>query len=326
MTRIFGTNSGVGDWMMSPFTNGDAERMSKVNESVTADKIVEARAEIERCAQAGETFYYGSETPESVKRGLVEYAEAVGLPSDSVAQVDSDTIRTSRGVVDTLSAVADAAEPAAEQIFDIMPTQSTDPDAFAKDGSWETSKAAQLMNYRPDVEGVVPIRGGDEYDLNPVKGVRDGENSIADPDAIETSAQAEGKSSVDLIREGNESRKNASIFDSDAWESGMSAEMDDTIVPDGGYRMVESPQSQNHSSTGSYRETIAADPDSAPVPDRTAGEQIPELNQLRACEITRETEIDDWEKLESSVGNTVTDLFFDNLQKNLEQINQDPTE
>jgi hypothetical protein len=320
MTKIFGTNSGVGDWMMSPFTNGDAERMSRVRESIDQSDLVEARSEIEKCAESGETFYFGSDTPDSIKKNLSEYAEAVGLSSESMQQVDSNSIRTSKKVVDAISdAAPEGNEAAPEPLFDIIPTIPTNPDVFAKNDSWNKSQAAQSMEYRPEDNGVVPIRGGEEYEKNPEKGVRSGENSIADPEAIDSLASSSEKTSLETIREGNEQRK-ATGFDRDSWESEVASKMrDSNILPSKGARMVESPQSQNHTSSGKYRESIMSDSDLAP--DKTVGETIPELNEKRASEIKREKEEDDWERMESSVGNMVTDVFYESLQKNLDKMN-----
>jgi len=325
MSKIFGSNSEVGDWMFTPFTDGNADKLSNLKDGIDASEVVEARAEIERCAKSGEIFYYGEGTSNDVKKDLNEYAEAVGLSKDKMESVSSEKIRTSKIISEVESAQVEEPTQAAELIFDIMPTIATDESAFVKDNSWmdQKSSTAKTMEYRPDDNGVIPIRGGEEYESNPVKGVRPGENSIANPDAIDVFATSEDKDSAQAIREANEKRRNENIFDVDSWESDKIAQMNrDSIIPNNGIHMVESPLSQSNTPDRAWDQSIVANEESAPMPEKTAGEQLSEINEQKRSSITRESESDDWEQLESSVRTTVSDLFFENLEKNLKNQEQ----
>jgi hypothetical protein len=213
-----------------------------------------------------------------------------------------------------------------ETIFNIIPQPASDPSVFGNDESWKNIEnvKAKSINSRPSGEGVAPIRGGEEYDMDPVKFIRPGENSIDDPEAIDAVASSDEKTSLQIIRESNERRRNEMSFDRDDWQSSKLDEMEhSSIMAQGGARQVEYPSAQNHSSNGTWNNSIVSDPDSDPMPEKTPGEQLAAINTNRQASISRESEADDWEKMESSVANKVGDIFMENLERNLKNLDND---
>jgi hypothetical protein len=317
--RIFGSNSEIGDWMLDPFVEKDHDKISEVPSEISKSDLVEARSEMERCKESGEKFYFGERTSESVKRDLNEYAEAIGMPREMVEEVSMDRVAKSK-MARELTVEEPVKEDSTQPIFDIISQPSTDPGAFKKNDSWksaESSKARSLSD-RPSGEGIAAVRGGEEYEADPVKRVKPGENSIDDPDAIGSLSSSTEKTNADLIRESNAAKRKEAVFDVEEWQAAKKAEMDGaSIIPDAGKRRVESPYSQNHSPNGPWNQSIMSNPDSDPMPDKTAGEQIVNENEQRKASISREVQDDEWENMESSVSSKVSDIFYDSLKKEL---------
>ncbi len=323
--RIFGSNSEAGDWMLDPFVEKDSERLSKVSPSVAREDLVEARSEMEKCLESGQTYYFGDDTSDSVKSDIKEYAEVIGMSDDMIEQVSSDRVHMSKEA-ESLKLVEDVTPPQADQlIFDIVPQVPTDPNDFKKNDDWkdaENSKAKTIAS-RPAEDGIVPIRGGEKYEQDTVKSIRPGENSIDDPNAINSIATSDTKSTLDEIREAQERRKNETVFNIEDWQAEKEANLVDPIVPQDGHRQVESPVAQNHSSNGAWNNSIVTDPESSPMPDMTTGEQIASANAAKRASISRETQSDDWEQMESSVLGKVGDLFTESLEKELKKIDNE---
>jgi len=317
--RIFGSNSEISDWMLDPFIEKDHERISDVAPEISESNLVEARSEMEKCMASGQKFYYGDKTSDSVKRNLTEYAEAIGMPKDMVEEVGTDRIVNSKRACD-LKVPEPVGKQAKQPLFDIISKPATNPEVFEKNDNWKSAEnsRARSMADRPSGEGVTAIRGGEEYEADPVKKVRPGQNSIDFPDAIEALASSEEKTGADIIRESNAAKRNETVFNVNDWQASKEAEMKGmSILPSAGHKRVESPHSQNHSPNGPWNHSIMTNPDSDPMPERTAGEQITEVNEQRRASISREVQNDEWEQMESSVSSKVSDIFFDSLKKEL---------
>jgi len=304
----------------------EAKKVASVKESMTEAELVAARSEIEQCARQGETFHFSDKLDRGQQAELREYAAVVGLPPDQMQSVDS--VRRERAEIVAKARESEASEPAELKKpvveFDLIPEEATEGKHFEQNDSWNAVAAAKTMDYEPGMTGaVIPVRGGEEYEKNPVKGVRPGEASVAAPDAIGTMAESEEKSTLEIIREQNEKRLQDTAFDRDAWEAEFAAKMKEAtaIVPKPGVVRTENPEPQRHTPGAAWHNSIMGSPDEEPVPDRTLGETLAEKSAARRSEIQRSSEDDrSWDERQSSVVGKVTDVFFESLKKQMEGI------
>jgi len=292
----------------------DNDIKASAPESVTDDNIDDILGQVEKCAETGENFYYGNDISAESLSEVREYAEVVGLPKDKIQSVD---IGRAKAMVEA-NVKEPVVEPEAPIVdFDLTPKIGTDPKNFEKQQVTAEAQAASLLDYRPDMDsGVRGIRGGEDYNQAPEVGVRRGENSIVNPDAIADVAAAEEKSSRQLIREENQRREDIK-FDRENWESEVSRSMDSSITPQAGLHRTESPEPQRHTRSADWNNSIMPSEDSNPMPDKTLGESISEINTKKASEIQRDRQEDEWEVLETSTDVKVSDLLYESLKKNL---------
>jgi len=307
------------DWFLSAgVSDSEVSSAADAKASMTREEVVAAKTKIEECAQKGERFFVSEDLDPGVRSELSEYAEAVGLPSGDIKQI-SDRQQQSYAAVQALSGIEQEADRVVrpESLFDIGPKATTDPSHFAKRDDWEQIAAASKMEMRPDPNsGVVPIRGADNMETSRIVGNRPGENSMADPNAIQELAEAEAQSSRDRIRSGNEQRKADISFDKTNWEAETVSGMAEAELPHVGVTRTESPQSQNHSAASRYENSISQD--GREVPDRTMGETIADRNAEKRAEIQRQKEDGrEWDEPQSSVPGKVSDLFIEELEKRL---------
>lgn len=308
------------DWFLSAgVEDGEISAAADARASMTREEVVAAKTQIEQCAERGKRFFVHKDLEPEVRSELSEYAEAVGLPSGDIREI-SDRQQQSYAAVQALSGIEQEEERVErpEPVFDIGPKEPTDPSHFAEKTDWEKPEAASKMARRPDMNsGVVPIRGADSVETSRIVGNRLGENSMADPDAIRDMVESEAQSSRDRIRSGNEERKADISFDKTNWEAEAIAGMDRVELPRSGILRTEAPQSQNHSATSQYENSISQD-GREDAPDRTMGETIADRNAQKKAEIQRQKEDERaWNNPHSSVPEKVSDLFAEELEKKL---------
>lgn len=308
------------DWFLSAgVSEKEVSNAADARASMSREEVVAAKAKIEECAQKGERFFVNEELDPSVRSELSEYAEAVGLSKDDIKEI-SDRQQQSYAAVQELSGIEQQEEKVErpEPVFDIGPKDATDPSHFEKSTDWEKTEAASKMAQRPDINnGVVPIRGADSVETSRIVGNRPGENSMADPDAIKEMSESEDAGSRDEIRAANEERKADISFDKTNWEAEAIAGMDKAELPHAGVTRTESPQSQNHSATSVYENSIAQE-GREDAPEQTMGETIADRNAQKRADIQRKKEDGrEWDSPQPSVRAEASDLFLDELEKQL---------
>jgi len=317
-------NSDMGrapDWFLSAgVSDKEVSSAADAKASMSHEEVVEAKSRIEECAQKGERFFVNENLDPSVRSELSEYGQAVGLPADGIKEI-SDRQQQSYAAVEALSSIEQeaAAEPSRpEPMFDIGPKEATDPSNFQKNNDWQKTESASKMDNRPDPNsGIVPIRGADSVETSRIVGNRPGENSMAAPDAIRELAENKAQNSRDQIVAGNEERKSDIAFDKTNWEAEAIAGMDKADLPRAGILRTESPQSQNHSGTSPYANSISQE-GREDAPDQTVGETIAERNAEKRAEIQRKKDDGrEWDQPRSSVPEKVSDLFTEELEKRL---------
>jgi len=308
------------DWFLSAgVSDKEVSSAAGAQASMNRDEVVAAKTRMEECARNGERFFVNEELDPSVRSELSEYAQAVGLPDSDIKNI-SDRQQQSYAAVEALSGIEQEAVETKrpDPMFDIGPKEATDPSHFQKSDDWEKTESSSKLGNRPDPNsGIVPIRGAESVETSRIVGNRPGENSMAAPNAIKELAETEAQSSRDKIVAGNEERKSDISFDKTNWEAEAVAGMSEAELPRAGIMRTESPQSQNHSSTSPYKNSISQD-GCKDAPDQTMGETIAERNAQKRAEIQRQKGDErEWDSTKSSIPEKVSDIFTEELEKRL---------
>lgn len=309
------------EWAAGIGPDSDAKQAAAVKPQMGEADMVAAKEQIERCAKESKPFHIHADLDQAKKSELAEYAEAVGLDRKAITEVTESKRATCEALgklsqPEPKAAAAPAAKPVVD--FDLTPKVATDEKNFKKDGKWNRQVSAQRMQERPAMAGIVPIRGGEKYDENPVVGVRPGENSIGAPDAI--AKIAEEKDHGEIIREQNDRRRAETVFSKDSWEAEKLAAMDGRAVAAGatpGLRRTDSVEAQRHSASPAWAQSIKPDPAKAEMPEKTAGEKLADAAEQRRKGIQRDKPQDDWNKVKPLVRAAIGDELVDALKKHL---------
>ena len=176
--------------------------------------------------------------------------------------------------------------------------------------NWEDTKKQDNMGLRPSMEGgIVPIRGGEDYNKNPETRTARGHNSICNEDAIKNLVESDQEDTGARLKRENEERRDA-LAKREAWEQEKIAELPDaSIVPHG----------IQPGGTGDAQPGIRGEDafDFESLPEKTDGEKIAEANENRRKEIQGE----DKEEFEftpsKATARGISDLFGEELAKHL---------
>jgi len=311
------------EWAAGIGPDTDAKQAAVVKPQMGEADMVAAKERIEQCAKESRPFHVHADLDPAKKRELAEYAEAVGLEHNAMTEV-SESKRATCEALGKMAQPEAKAEPtpAPKPIveFDLAPKEATDSKHFQKDGKWQQKQPAQRLQNRPTMAGIVPVRGGEQYEANPVKGARPGENSIGSPDAIGKVIASADKDHGQVIREQNEQRRAETSFSKDSWEAQALASMEGRAIAAGatpGIRRVESPEAQRHGKNPAWCESIK--PDGTQMPDKTAGEKLALAAEQRRNDIQRAKPQDDWNKVKPLVRAAIGDELIEALKKHLPQ-------
>ena len=167
------------------------------------------------------------------------------------------------------------------------------------------------MSLRPSIDGgIVPIRGGEDYNKNPETRTARGQNSIGNEDAIKNFVEGEQEDTGARLKRENEERRNAEAKHKE-WEQDKIEQMGDTsIVPKGNVFPTESLNAQPG--------IKGDDPFGLDViPEKTQGEKIAEANDERRKKIQGEDKEDFKFSSSKAPVRSISDLFGEELKKHL---------
>ena len=317
------SREGASDWMLDAALQHTEKEVASAVSIKTEDDIVEARSKIEDCAKDGKPFYVDEDISESAKSEIREYASVVGLKEEDIIPVS----QTEKSVASSLEeerleVVAEASQVIDKDPFDAMKGFASE-DAFAKNTDWDTrSSSPKLNDMGRAASGVVGrVDGLETYEEQRIVGVRQGENSIAAPNAVGESAKTEEVSNRDKIRASNQARKDGIAFDKKTWEDETLKSLPDAgVIAKDGVKMTSAGQGQSHTQIGQGQHSIFDDSDrNEGIPERTNGETLGDKQESRKASIQRDKPGDDrdWDKPASSKKPPVSDLFFDELKKSM---------
>jgi hypothetical protein len=307
----------------SEFININSDEVERVftlpTDDLTEDQIVEQREIIESRASEGLLYHYNSKWPEKVQSTLKEYASICGMDMSKFKSVHPEYIeeirvvaRGERGERGEKSMSRTASESELSDLSSDPFKLDTKGDMSHMDESdWQDIHKQQNLDFKPSMQGsVIPVRGGEDYNISNVLPTARGQNSIVEPDAIETFANSEEEDTGVRLRRENEERANAGEVRHQAWEQDKVEAMGDTsIVPKG-----IMPATGGDAQPG-IRGEDAFGFDS--LPEKTDGEMISEANEDRRKEIQGEDKEEHEFELQKNPARQISNTFGEELKKYL---------
>jgi hypothetical protein len=297
-------------------TQAEVERVQSLPEdNLSESQVIEQREVIEACSNDNTVYHYSSEWSDDVKASLKEYATVCGLDESKFKAVHPEYIEELK------------VEATAESILKKEADVQNDPFkldtagdlSHMEESNWEDIHKQNNLEQRPSMEGsVVPMRGGEDYYANSDPQTARGQNSITQPDAIETLANSEEEDTGARLRRENEERANSRDVKHQAWQDEKVAAMEGSeIIPKGTVFPTEVLNAQPGLESDKIHMGVYSDFDPQDMPDKTDGERLAELNEERRQEIQGAPKEDHDFKPEAHNARSISDSFADQLKKHL---------
>jgi len=305
----------------SEFINGyitqeEIERVQSLPiDNLTEAQIVEQRDVIEKCAESQSLYHYNSEWPENIQSTLREYATVCGLEDSKFKSVHPEYI-------ESIKVIANGEQEMKEKgkmTMDAFKLDEAGDMSYMDKSNWEDIHKQNNLEARPSMEGsVIPLRGGEDYYANSDPQTARGQNSITDPNAIETFAESEQEDTGVRLKRENEERANSREAKHQAWEQEKVDAMEGSeIIPKGSVFATEVMNAQPGLSNDRLEMGVYSDFDLKDMPDRTDGERLAELNEERRQEIQGAPKDKHDFDIKPQSARGISDTFAEQLKKHL---------
>jgi len=290
----------------------EVDKILNMSCNISDEEAVLEKDKIEKCASSNSVYYYNMQWPSKTKDELKEYASACNMdmskfkavsPSDfidkiTVAAPDSKMVKTTSATV-TLSDPFKIEEKIANGHEKVK---------------WQPElKGESKLSDRPVMSGIVPVRGGEDYFANAESKVARGQNSISDPNAIGKLIDSQAEDTGARLRRENEAKETAKKTRHEEWEKEkIEAMTGKEILPSRHVFPTECLNAQ----PGIKGEVF----DYSKLPEKTAGEQLKEMNEQRKKQIRGEEKKKHEFVASKSPARSISEDFGNELAKHLNQM------
>jgi len=330
--------------------NEEFSRIQLMPDRLSEDDLVSERETIEACAVKGSLYHYSSNWETTTKSALKEYALVCGMDMSKFRAIDPVTVvEANCGSCHQLpdydsffqtkvqeklkekgvNSLDDLSEGEQKGFFkevdkswkgkDEVTAMLNDPFkidekadmSHMEKANWEDSKKQGNMDLRPSMKGgIIPLRGGEDYNKSPETRTAQGQNSIGNADAIKDLIENEQEDTGARLRRENEERRNTDAKHQE-WEQDQVDKIGDvSIVPKGNVFQTESMNAQP-GIKGDDPFGLDA------IPEKTQGEKIAEVNEDRRKTIQGENKEDFEFSSNKAPVRRISDLFGEELKKHL---------
>ena len=306
----------VADFLDENFMNSEEwERVKSLpTDTLTEAQIVEERDVIEKCASDSKAYYYNSDWPENVTSTLKEYASICGIDESKFKAVHPEYFDSI-----TVTANNDKARKEAEVLNDPFKLDEAGDMTHMEESDWEDIHKQSDLEQRPSMEGsVIPVRGGEDYYANSDTQTPRGQNSITEPNAIETLAESEKEDTGARLKRENEERANSREAKHQAWEQDKVDAMEGSdIIPKGNVFATEVMNAQPGLDSDKIHMGVYSDYDLKDMPEKTDGERLAELNEERRQEIQGAPKDDRDFEVQKNPARSISDTFANELKRHI---------
>jgi len=327
MSRLFKTSSAE----QFPAWIDENSEIKKLAEQMSPDDIARLSSKeidetqefdlIEKCASSKAPYYYGASWDKELKSRVQEYAYindckaiAIDLNSEKMAAYTS-----SKTSMQKEASVEVAAPLIPFELIDAFHLDEKGNDSHMKKVEWEkVTSSDKLAGVTPQNMTVLRSSGIiEDNNLSPHLRVRDGQNSVTDPDAIGKLANSEVEDNgVRLKRENAEHQEQRKLAKSE-WEADAKKSASDI-----GFGALSLPTIKKTESAHCSSGIRSTQPviDAKSMPEKTDGEILRDTNIQRKANIQRSKREDrSWDALENQhqAGMSINDLFAEELKNRM---------
>ena len=295
----------------------DMDAIQSLPLELNDDQLVEQREEIEKCANSKRVYHYSSSWSDKVKSSLKEYAYVCGMDESKFKPIDPRTIEAKRISSSERSSVRK--EASIEN--DPFKIDSKGDMSHMEESNWQDVHKQSNLATKPTLSGgIVPLRGGEDYYSNSDPKTARGQNSITEPNAIESFANEEAEDTGARLRRENEEKAKSREEKHQAWQDEKVASMEGSeILPRGSVFATEVMNAQPGLDSDKIHMGVYSDFDLKDMPDRTDGEMLAEANEQRRKSIqgsTKDREEYDFKPSMNPVRG-ISDTFAEALKKHV---------
>jgi hypothetical protein len=288
--------------------------------SITEEVIAKECDKIEICASKNESYWYNSSWDKEVINHLKEYALACGLSQKNFRCANITTKTANMG--ETMIKIASKDNGKVDQLKNALGDPFNLDKKFASEEpkqKWQIISKEAKMKEAPSLvnKAIVPVRGGENYNLNSDTNPAKNQNSITNPDAIKNLVESSEQDTSIRLKMEKAEREQARQKERLSQETEMINNMiHRDIIPKGLVFPTESLNAQNGLNSP-MSERISSRFDKNMIPDKTAGEMLKEQSQQYKKSIQRERLEDDPMQMSREATRTVSSILAKELEKKL---------
>lgn len=290
---------------LAVISSQDTDRILSMSSALNDDDLVLERDRIEKCASEKTSYFYNVQWPEDIKSQLKEYAVACNMDMTKFQAVDPSLIKkvavkeaSSETMIKTASTKLVLSDP--------FKLDNIDDNPHMAKANWQDIKKEAKLAEKPAMSGIVPIRGGENYFTNPELRISKGQNSIADPNAIDKLAKNEVEDTGARLQREKREKEVAKTAEFKKWQESKAMPKDIAA------RSVFPTESLN-AQPGIKGNVFDFDA----VPELTDGEKLKTANEDRKRMIQGEKKEKHEFRVEKNPTPQVSDSFAEELKKYL---------
>ena len=286
-------------------SNTELNRLASLSNNISDDELVLERDRIEHCASSKSTYLYNAQWPNSIKSSLKEYATICGMDMSKFRAIEPSKI-----VVEKVASSEQMVKTASTQlVVDAFKIDEKAANAWEK-GKWNQEvKDAQKLAEKPSMNGIVPVRGGEDYFANSESKLAINQNSITNPNAIGKLADSQAEDTGARLRRENKEKELAKATRHNEWQKEKVESTANNLIPD---RKVFPTASMN--AQPGIRGNVF---DFTSVPELSEGEKLRTANQERKEQIQGKAKEKHQFTVEKNTIPTISESFAEELKKHL---------
>ena len=300
----------------------DIAQIQLLPKSINEDGIVEERDKIEKCASSNKTYYYNSNWNEESIGQLKEYATICKCTMIGVNPEGEDFLKKSDEIAKMhkqASTSIKESSPLSEVMNPFNLDREIDTSYLKKDMSWDKLSPESKM-LKPIASNkqhsIVSIGGGEDYFKTPHLNIRKGQNSVTNPNAIDSIVNNKSEDVGLRIRKERkelEAGRKAEIIATEKQIVQKAKDIGFGSIPHGTVTLTESLNAQPGIKNKNIFNLDA---------EQTAGEKLADQNRQRRASIQREAKKDDrlWDKQQPQATHEISDVFIKSLSEKLKLI------
>ena len=291
----------------SNINSKELERIASMPSSLNEDAMVAEKSEIEKCASSKKPYHFNDKWSNEAKTELKEYASICGTKLQAVnpEAVAKDIKAISSNVSNSVNIRTASSTTLTLDPFKIDQKLEASERTASK---WEDITKQSKLADKPVMDnGIVPVRGGENYYTNSDSKVARGQNSITSPDAIGVLAANNEEDTGARLKRKNLEKEVAKKARHQDWQKEKADAMADNKLLN---RSVFASESMN-AQPGIRGEVF----DFTSIPEQTAGEKLKVANEERKNQIQGTKKEKHQFNVEKNPTPHITDTFAEELKK-----------